>query len=125
MKAIFVCEHPHQVARVYSEKTIAAIGELVTLDPRVYSKAELLADPTPALDADFLFSTWGMPAFTKEEIAALFPRLQAVFYGAGSVQSFAREFLESSIAVHSAWAANAVPVAEYTVSQIVLANKGF
>ena len=66
-----------------------------------------------------------MPVFTKEEINSLFPSLKAVFYSAGTVQFFARPFLESGIKVFSAWAANAVPVAEYTVSQIVLANKGF
>jgi len=48
-----------------------------------------------------------------------------VFYGAGTVQAFARPFLNCGVKVFSAWAANAVPVAEYTVAQIVLANKGF
>ena len=45
--------------------------------------------------------------------------------GAGSVQYFARPFIEAGIEVFSAWAANAVPVAEYTVAQIILANKGY
>lgn len=53
------------------------------------------------------------------------PSLKAVFYGAGSVQAFARPFLNCGVKVFSACAANAVPVAEYTVAQIVLANKGF
>ncbi|HEY5583885.1 MAG TPA: NAD(P)-dependent oxidoreductase, partial [Ruminiclostridium sp.] len=34
-------------------------------------------------------------------------------------------FLNKGITVVSAWAANAVPVAEYTMAQILLANKGF
>jgi phosphoglycerate dehydrogenase-like enzyme len=41
------------------------------------------------------------------------------------VQYFARPFLELGISVHSAWRANGIPVAEVTVSQIILANKGF
>ena len=42
-----------------------------------------------------------------------------------SVQSFARPYLRRGIRVFSAWAANAIPVAEYTTAQILLANKGF
>jgi phosphoglycerate dehydrogenase-like enzyme len=66
-----------------------------------------------------------MPTFTEEEIKSCLPSLKAVFYGAGTVQAFARPFLNCGVKVFSAWAANAVPVAEYTVAQIVLANKGF
>ena len=62
---------------------------------------------------------------TEEQIAEYLPSLKAVFYAAGSVQAFARPFLNRGIQVFSAWAANAVPVAEYTVAQIILAGKGF
>jgi len=41
------------------------------------------------------------------------------------VQAFARPFLERGITVVSAWAANAVPVAEFTLAQILLATKGY
>ena len=76
-------------------------------------------------DTEYIFSTWGMPTVTEEEIKRYLPSLKAVFYGAGSVQHFARPFLNCGIRVFSAWAANGVPVAEYTVAQILLANKGF
>ena len=36
-----------------------------------------------------------------------------------------QEFLEEGVAVYSAWAANGVPVAEYTFAQIILSGKGF
>ncbi len=75
--------------------------------------------------ADYLFTTWGMPHFEREEIREYLPNLKAAFYGAGSVQHFAREFLEEGIAVFSAWAANGTPVAEYTFAEIILASKGF
>ena len=75
--------------------------------------------------ADYLFTTWGMPHFEREEIREYLPNLKAVFYGAGSVQHFAREFLEEGIAVFSAWAANGTPVAEYTFAENILASKGF
>lgn len=113
MKTIYLCEKEQNVRNVF------ATGE------PVYGKADLLADPDSFQDTEYFFSTWGIPGFTEEELSAYLPNLKAVFYGAGSVQHFARPFLNRGIRVFSAWAANAVPVAEYTVAQIVLANKGF
>jgi phosphoglycerate dehydrogenase-like enzyme len=75
-------------------------------------------------DLEVVFSTWGMPALSAEQLDCL-PDLRAVFYAAGSVQGFARPLLQRGILVSSAWAANAVPVAEFTLAQILLANKGY
>lgn len=88
-------------------------------------KEEILAQPNLYRDTELIFSTWDMPHFTREEIQVCFPALRAVFYAAGSVQHFAREFLAAGAHVFSAWAANAIPVAEYAAAQILLANKGF
>lgn len=76
-------------------------------------------------DCEIAFSTWGMPCFSEEEIKEYMPSLKCVFYAAGSVQAFARPFLNCGVRVFSAFAANAVPVIEYTISQIILASKGF
>ena len=73
----------------------------------------------------YLFGTWGFPKMTEEQIEKYFPSLEAVFYAAGSVQEFARPFLKRGVRIFSAWAANAIPVAEYASAQILLANKGF
>lgn len=113
MKSIYLTEAERYIPRVYGTKE------------KVYCKADLLANPAQFADTEYIFSTWGMPAFTEEEIRACLPSLKAVFYGAGTVQKFARPFIHCGVKVFSAWAANAVPVAEYTVSQIILANKGF
>jgi phosphoglycerate dehydrogenase-like enzyme len=69
-----------------------------------------------------VFTTWGFPALTAEQVAAL-PKLKAIFYGAGTVQYFARPFLERGVIVASAWRANAVPVAEYALAQILQSCK--
>ena len=122
MKSAFV--GGGRLTSVYSEETIAALEREAGLASRaVLSREEVLAGG--AADVDFVFSTWGMPRFSVDEIRRSLPRLRAVFYAAGSVQGFAREFLECGIPVFSAWAATAVPVVEYAVSQILLANKGF
>ena len=73
---------------------------------------------------EVLFTTWGMPHLSAEQLEQL-PALRIVFYAAGSVQGFAAPLLERGITVVSAWQANAVPVAEFTLSQILLANKGY
>lgn len=116
--------NPDQINYVFSDEVKNALEKNADLNTeKVYSKDEILSGA--AKDAEYIFSTWGMPHFEKEEIAENLPSLKAVFYAAGTVQGFAREFLESGVSVFSAWAANAVPVAEYTVAQIILANKGF
>ena len=122
MRAIFLCNRPADVRRVYHADTVARLQNLCDLEDNIYSSADLAAIPA---NTEIIFSTWGMPSLTEAQIAQHLPRLQAVFYAAGSVQAFARPFLARGVKIYSAWAANAVPVAEYTVAQIVLANKGF
>ena len=112
------------IGRVYPGETLAALQAEAGLDSTHILTKETLPESSAA-DADILFSTWGMPLLTEEEIGRYFPNLKAVFYAAGTVQGFARPFLSRGIRVFSAWGANAVPVAEFAVSQILLANKGF
>ena len=121
MKTAFICDTPDNVARVFPGAGLEELG----LCPEVYTKADVLACPERFAGVEGVFSTWGMPRFTEEEIRVCLPSLKAVFYGAGTVQSFARPFLNRGVRIFSAWAANGVPVAEYTVAQILLANKGF
>lgn len=125
MKSIFVCEDKPCVHRVYAGSAIKKLVDSVGLDPVVYNKAEIISAPEKFKDVEYIFSTWGMPAFTKEEVNAYLPTLKCIFYAAGTVKFFARGFLEAGVKVFSAAAANAVPVAETAAAQIVLANKGF
>ena len=122
MRAIFLCNLESDVRRVYHADTITRLQSLCELDDRIYASADLASIPA---DTEIVFSTWGMPSLTEEQIREHLPRLQCVFYAAGSVQAFARPLLASGVRVFSAWQANAVPVAEYTLAQILLANKGF
>ena len=125
MKALFLCERTDTVFRVYNTAVLEELQTLTSVEPVLFTKADILREPERFAETEYLFSTWGMPVFTEQEIAMCFPSLKAVFYGAGTVQAFARPFLARGVTVISAWAANAVPVAEMTVAQIVLANKGY
>ena len=125
MKGIFLCEKSDKIFSVYDTKTVLEIQKLTDTEKKLYSKADIIREPDGFQNVDIIFSTWGMPIFTEEEIVTYLPGLKCVFYGAGTVQSFARPFLKCGVKVFSAWAANAVPVAEMTVAQIILANKGY
>ncbi len=120
MKSILLCENLPIVMKVYGSQKIERLS-----GGQVYNRAYVLDNPEAFRDTEYIFSTWGMPALSKEEITAIFPALKCVFYAAGTVQGFAKPFLHCGVKVFSAWAANAVPVAEYTSAQILLANAGF
>ena len=71
MKTIFLCEKVQDLRRVYD-----TAGQ-------IYCKADVLQAPEQFRETEYIFSTWGMPVFTEEEIKACLPNLKAVFYGAG------------------------------------------
>ena len=125
MRAIFLCENTDQMFRVYDAESLCALQALTGIENRIYTKAEVMDAPEQFADVEMIFSTWGMPVFTEDELSRCLPSLKCLFYGAGTVKKFARPFLHRGVKVFSAWAANAVPVAEMTVAQIVLANKGY
>ena len=107
--------------RVYGGKAAARLEKEVRLLPGVFTKD----DSEGLKEAEALFSTWGMPSFSEAEIRERFPKLKYLFYAAGTVQAFAAPFLACGVRVFSAWQANAVPVAEFTFAQILLALKGY
>ena len=123
MKAIFFGNQKEDLQRVYEESIKARIEKLTGAAPEFYSAEDLgRADFSKV---QYLFTTWGMAVLTEAEIKQYFPALECVFYAAGSVQNFARPFLKCGVKVFSSWKANAVPVIEYALAQIVLAGKGF
>ena len=125
MKAIFLCNNQDYMFKVFSGETLEKIQELTQIEKVIYSKNDIMNNPSSFTDTEFIFSTWGMEKFTEEEIKEYLPNLKCIFYGAGTVQTFARPFLDCGVKIFSAWAANAVPVAEFTVAQIILSNKGY
>lgn len=125
MKAIFLTNSKGNIDYVYGEKNINAIKSRVELDTNVYCEEDVIAAPEKFADVEYIFSTWGMPGGGEIKLTEYFPKAKALFYAAGSVRYFAPEYFEKGIKITSAYAANAIPVAEYTVGQILLANKGF
>lgn len=124
MKAIILTNNKADANRVFVQSVKDKISKSLDLDNKVHTKIDI-TNCNNFCDIEIIFSTWGMPTFTKEEIKQYFPSLKYLFYAAGSVQGFAKEFLECGVRVFSAWRFNAIPVVEYTVSAIIMANKGF
>lgn len=74
--------------------------------------------------ADILVGHWGCPTLTAEVVQRA-PRLSLFAYAAGTVKWQVTDAVwERDVLVTSAAAANAVPVAEYTVAMVLLAGKG-
>jgi phosphoglycerate dehydrogenase-like enzyme len=74
--------------------------------------------------ADVLVGHWGCPTLTAEAVRRA-PRLRLFAYAAGTVKWQVTDAVwEREVVVTSAAAANAVPVAEYTLAMVLLAGKG-
>ena len=120
--AALLCESEENIHYVYSDAQLAQLAGLTDLKPGIFNRAGLAeADLS---DVEVLFSTWGMPCLTDEELARL-PKLEAVFYAAGATDGFARPLFAHNVKVLSAWQANAIPVAEFCTAQIMLGLKGY
>ena len=113
MKALYLSENGGNLTYVYGPEQRARIEKTLG-----YAPAEATELPENCSDVEMIFSTWGMLPLSKEEIAEKLPNLKHVFYAAGSVQYFARPFIESGVHVYSAWMANAVPVIQFAFAQI-------
>jgi phosphoglycerate dehydrogenase-like enzyme len=74
-------------------------------------------------ETEILVTGWGVPRIDAAALA-LMPQLRLIAHAAGSVKYFLDDAVfERGVQVTSAVSANAVPVAEFTVATILLANK--
>ena len=74
-------------------------------------------------DVEVLITSWGCDAVSVEVSNAL-PRLKLIAHMAGSVKGFIDDALwRRGVLICNAVAANAVPVAEFTLAAILFANK--
>lgn len=124
VKAALCGNQAWQLDRVFARGRRAELETAVDLLPGHVSAAGFDALAPRMGDVEVLFSTWGMDEDFARTLADL-PKLKAFFYAAGSVRHFVRPLLERNIIVVSAWAANAVPVAQFTLAQILLSLKGY
>ncbi|MCF3137200.1 hydroxyacid dehydrogenase [Streptomyces olivochromogenes] len=112
------------VPRVFPPDVLARLRARVDIDPALVAEDFTDARVREALArTEILITGWGCPRLDTPVLDAA-PALRAVLHAAGSVKGFTTpEVWRRGIAVSSAAAANALPVAEYTLAMILLAGK--
>ncbi|MEU6274774.1 hydroxyacid dehydrogenase [Streptomyces populi] len=112
------------VTRIFPPDTLARLRELVDVDPSFVAGDFTAARVRDRLaETEILITGWGCPVLDAAVLDAA-PKLRAVLHAAGSVKGFTTPAVwERGIVVSSAAAANALPVAEYTLAMILLAGK--
>lgn len=112
------------VSRIFPADALARLSQLVDIDLTL--AAGDFTDPRVRrrlASTEILITGWGCPVLDAAALEAA-PELRAVLHAAGSVKGFTTPAVwERGIVVSSAAAANALPVAEYTLAMILLAGK--
>ncbi len=122
VKGIFVLE-PGNFERIYDSAAQTTIRQLIDIYAPPQSPSTIAANPAILHDAEVLLSGWGGP-YMDEAFLAAAPNLKLVLYGAGSIRKLVTDaFWERDIRIASAAAANALPVAEFTLAQILFSLK--
>jgi phosphoglycerate dehydrogenase-like enzyme len=103
---------------------LARLRACVDVDPTLVARD--FAEPRvrgALARTEVLITGWGCPRLDAAALDAA-PKLRAVLHAAGSVKGFTTpEMWRRGILVSSAAAANALPVAEYTLAMILLTGK--
>jgi phosphoglycerate dehydrogenase-like enzyme len=122
MKAVYLLP-AHSYDLVYGLDERRDIAARVTLAAPRLDPANFLEQRGSFDDVEAIFSSWGMPRMDAA-FFEVFPNLRVLFYGAGAVNAFVTdETWARGVQIANANVANGVPVAEFTVAQIILALK--
>jgi phosphoglycerate dehydrogenase-like enzyme len=122
LRALYLLENS-AYEMVYGTDVRSRIAELVdVIGPQMPSEA-IWKNKDLLSRVQVLISGWGGPRLDEAFLEAA-PELKAVFYGAGSLaEVMTPAAWNRGIVVSSASAANAVPVAEYTLATILFSLK--
>ena len=124
LKGLYILE-TRSFSRVYGPEEQRDIAKHVDIVAGPQTRESIHAQPGLLAETEVIFSGWGAPLMDEEFLAAA-PRLRAVFYGAGTTGYFTTDaFWARDITLSSAYAANALPVAEYTLGTILLSLRNF
>ncbi len=122
MKALYILAAT-SLDLIYGEPEKRDIEARVQLLAPPLTPENAAAHPDLLRDADVIFSGWGAPKLDAAFMESV-PNLKLFLYGAGSIRHFTTPaFWSRNIPICSAWAANALPVAEYTLAQILFSLK--
>ena len=63
MKTMIFSDNKDAAKAVYAKAQVGRLQANSELCDGVYTKSELMHDPSISADTEYLFSTWGMPRF--------------------------------------------------------------
>ena len=123
MKLAFAMD-PSKTRHVLDEDALTRLGrvcDVIAYEPlREFSSA---AARKFLAETDVLVTGWGCPRISSAVLASA-PRLRLIAHAAGTVKSFIDPAVYArGIVVTNAVDANAIPVAEFTLAAIIMANK--
>jgi len=123
MKALLVMPEGLQ-HRMFDASQLDRLAQLADIGPEQTVPDLSAATDEELRDVEVLVTGWGSPRIDARTLARL-PRLRAIVHTAGTVRFVVTEaaWERGAIVVTSATEANAVPVAEFTLAQILLAGK--
>lgn len=105
---------------VFGAAERARLEELLEVD--ITDAATSLSAIDDANEVELLITGWGVPSIGPDELDAL-PALRAIVHWGGGIGFLDPQAASRGIRVSSARAANAIPVAEFTLALITLAAK--
>ncbi|MDN4524074.1 hydroxyacid dehydrogenase [Fictibacillus fluitans] len=122
MKGLFIMDEA-PFDWVYPSDIREQIQALVDGDLPFLTRDQVMDNLSLLKDVEVVFSGWGGPTLDEEFLEAA-PRLDAVFYAAGTVKTIATPASwRRNVRIVNAADANAVPVTEFTLSQILFSLK--
>ncbi len=108
---------------IYGPDEQAAIASRVQFLAPQQTRDSIKSRPDLLSQVEAIFSGWGAPLMNDAFLDRA-PNLKIIFYGAGAVGGWMTQSVwDRGIRVTSAFATNAIPVAEYTLSTILFSLK--
>lgn len=121
-KAIYVL-NKEAFPLIYGPEEQQEISRLVEVIAPPQTSASILEQPDLLRETEVILSGWGAPHL-DESFLEQAPNLKAIFYASGSVRNFVTDaFWDRDVILCNAYAANAVPVSEFTLASILLSLK--
>ncbi len=129
-KGAFIIDMQHldyvegQFYEIYSDEVLTKLCDLLDIKVELIDTNHLAEHRAELADVEFLFSFWGLSPISVADIKTYLPKVRMLFYAGGRVDRFEAPFRACGIGIVSAIGVHAIPVAEFTVAEILMANKG-
>jgi phosphoglycerate dehydrogenase-like enzyme len=108
---------------IYGPSERGAIEQYVEMVGPPQTRLSIAENKGMLKDVEVIFSGWGAPTFDEKLLDAA-PKLRVLFYGSGTVgYCLTPAVWDRGILVTTAIVANSIPVAEYTLANILLSLK--